>query len=431
MTHGRLASASRWRLLFLAVQGTAGLALFSVLAHVLPHRAFAATAIAQGVIVIAQSIGDFGLSQAAVAVLPARIAAAPAAADQLIAGAARAYLGATCVGIVLTLAIAAFVPSAAAGPVAVSSLGTAAAIAVAGADGLLRSRGEFRRPLALVAASELASFAGLPVALATHSALATCAAVGVGMALGAVPAAIALVRFTALRPRAPLRAFVRAALPLGLAQVFISIATRADTLMAGLVSGLVAGATFEGCWRIYQLSQYVAGGVASAAAPFIADALGAGRPADALKILRTLSLRLLAIGVAGGATIYFARTPIAELLAGTLGPEVARALPALAIVSPLQAVSLAAYYALIGQDGQRRLVLGAIVAGAVVNVALAAPLGSELGGRGIVIGCACGQAATALLLLATAMPFIGRTRRDASRRGASVETPSGFARPIR
>jgi Na+-driven multidrug efflux pump len=201
--------------------------------------------------------------------------------------------------------------------------------------------------------------------------------------------------------------------------------------MAGLVSGLVAGATFEGCWRIYQLSQYVAGGVASAAAPFIADALGAGRPADALKILRTLSLRLLAIGVAGGATIYFARTPIAELLAGTLGPEVARALPALAIVSPLQAVSLAAYYALIGQDGQRRLVLGAIVAGAVVNVALAAPLGSELGGRGIVIGCACGQAATALLLLATAMPFIGRTRRDASRRGASVETPSGFARPIR
>jgi len=425
LTHGRLASASRWRLLFLAVQGTAGLALFSVLAHVLPHRAFAATAIAQGVIVIAQSIGDFGLSQAAVAVLPARIAAAPAAADQLIAGAARAYLGATCVGIVLTLAIAAFVPSAAAGPVAVSSLGTAAAIAVAGADGLLRSRGEFRRPLALVAASELASFAGLPVALAT------CAAVGVGMALGAVPAAIALVRFTALRPRAPLRAFVRAALPLGLAQVFISIATRADTLMAGLVSGLVAGATFEGCWRIYQLSQYVAGGVASAAAPFIADALGAGRPADALKILRTLSLRLLAIGVAGGATIYFARTPIAELLAGTLGPEVARALPALAIVSPLQAVSLAAYYALIGQDGQRRLVLGAIVAGAVVNVALAAPLGSELGGRGIVIGCACGQAATALLLLATAMPFIGRTRRDASRRGASVETPSGFARPIR
>jgi O-antigen/teichoic acid export membrane protein len=431
LTHGRLASASRWRLLFLAVQGTAGLALFSALGHILPHRAFAATAIAQGVIVIAQSIGDFGLSQAAVTVLPARIAAAPADGDELIAGAARAYLGATCVGLLLTGAIAAFVPSAAAGPVAVSALGAAAAIVVAGADGLLRSRGEFRRPLALMASSELAGFAGLPVAITTHSALATCAAVGGGMALGSLPAAITLVRFIALRPQAPLGPFVRAGVPLGLSQVFISLATRADTLLAGLVSGLVAGATFEGCWRIYQLSQYVAGGVASAAAPFIADALGGGRPYDALRILRAMSLRLLMLGIAGGGILYLGRTPIADLLAGTLGTQVARALPALAIVSPLQALSLAAYYTLIGRDGQRRLVLAAIIAGAVVNLALAAPLGRELGGRGIVIGCACGQAATALLLLAAALPFVRRTRRDASQHAASADVPPGLARPLR
>lgn len=430
LTHGRLASASLWRLLFLAVQGTAGLALFSALGHVLPHRAFAATAIAQGVIVIAQSIGDFGLSQAAVSVLPARIAGAAGDADELIAGAGRAYLGATCAGLVLTLAIAAFVPSAAAGPVAISSLGTAAAIVVAGADGLLRSRGEFRRPLVLMAASELAGFAGLPVAILTHSALATCAAVAGGMALGAVPAAIALMHFTALRPRAPMRGFVRAGLPLGLAQVFISLATRADTLLAGLVSGLVAGAAFEGCWRIYQLSQYVAGGVASAAAPFIADALGDRRADDALRILRTLSLRLLTTGIAGGAILYLGRKPIAELVAGTLGTQVARALPALAIVSPLQALSLGAYYTLIGRDGQRRLVLAAIVAGAVVNIALAAPLGSQLGGRGIVIGCACGQAVTALLLLATMLPFIRRTRHDAGPGAANTDRPPELVRPL-
>ena len=70
-----MTSATTWRLAFLVIQGGSSVVLFAALGHLLSEGALAATAVAQGVIVIAQSVGDFGLSQAAVAVLPARIAA--------------------------------------------------------------------------------------------------------------------------------------------------------------------------------------------------------------------------------------------------------------------------------------------------------------------------------------------------------------------
>jgi O-antigen/teichoic acid export membrane protein len=409
---GRIAAASAWRLLFLAVQGGASVVLFAALGHLLSPRAFAATAVAQGVIVIAQSIGDFGLSQAAVAVLPRRIAAGGTKAE-LLSGAATAYIGAISLALIVTLSAVSIVPGAAAAPVAVSALASAAAVAVSGADGILRAQGDFRRPFALMAASELAGFAGVPVAAVTGSAFWTCAAVALGMGVGAAPAAAVLVSLRRASPRAQVRPFARASAPLGVSQVFIALATRVDTLLAGALAGLVAGGTFEGCWRVYQLSQYLAGGIASAAAPFIASALGAGRAVDALRLLRRLALELLGIGLLGGAVLYLLRTPIAALLAGNLGRPVAHALPALAFISPLAAVSLVAYYTLIGQEGQRRTVLMAIAAGAGVNLALAGALGADLGARGVVIGCAAGQGVTAVLLLAWFAPFARRLRRQA------------------
>ena len=140
-----------------------------------------------------------------------------------------------------------------------------------------------------------------------------------------------------------------------MSQLFNAISTRADTLIAGLVSGLVAAGTFEGAWRVYQLGQYLAGGVASALAPFIAHRLGAARATEALGLVKRLALLLAGLGLAAGVALYVLRTPLADLLAGARG-GCRRAITPFAIVSPIQAVSLVAYYTLIGQDGRRRAV---------------------------------------------------------------------------
>jgi O-antigen/teichoic acid export membrane protein len=425
----RMAGAKAWRLTYLAIQGGSSIVLFSALSHLLPAPAFAATAIAQGVIVIVQSIGDFGLSQAAVTVLPTRIARTSDRRVELLSGAATTYLGAACLGAVLTLAVATVVPAGATGPVAVSALATAAVIVVSGADGILRSQGIFRRPVLLMAASELAGFVGLPVAAATHSALWTCTAVALGMSVGSGAAAAVLVRLSRASQRRQIREYVRASVPLGFSQVLIALGTRADTLLAGLVAGLFAGGTFEGSWRVYQLGQYAAGGVASAAAPFIADALGAGRSGDGMRMLRRLLLELLALGIVAGAFVYELRTPISVLLAGGLGHEVARALPALAIVSPVVAVGTAAYYTLIGQDGQRGFVLLAIAVGTVANLTLATILGLDHGARGVVLGCAVGQGLTSVILLTRLVAFVKALTRRRSSSRSPTEPDAEFVRP--
>ena len=425
----RIAGATRWRLAFLAIQGGSSVVLFSALSHLLPARALAATALAQGVIVIAQAIGDFGLSQAAVTVLPARIAEARGGATALLSGAATAYLGATCLAGLLTLAAVPFVPASAAAPVAVSALAAAAAVVVAGADGILRSQGDFRRPVLLMAASELAGFAGLPAAALTGSAFWTCAAIAVGMAAGASGAVLALLQIQRRARPASLRSFVSASVPLGVSQILIAAATRADTLLAGSISGLIAAGTFEGCWRVYQLSQYLAGGVASAAAPFIADRLGAGRPQDAAALLGRLVLRIASAGVVLAAGLYLLRSPIADLLTGSLGMHVSRSLPALVLVSPLGAIGFIGYYAVIGQDGQRRYVLVTFAAGAAVNLVLATVLGRAHGASGIVVACAAGQAVTNLLLIVRLGLFL-RSLRQAPTPGATSCTPTGISRPV-
>jgi O-antigen/teichoic acid export membrane protein len=394
-----MTGAAVWRLVFLAVQGGGSVVLFATLGHILDRPVFAATAIAQGVIVLAQAIGDFGLSQAAVTVLPTRIAGRPDKEAELLGGAAIAYFGAAALGFALTLLVVPLVPSAARGPVAVSAPAAAASVIVAGADGILRSRGEFRKPLLLMALSEGLGFAGLPVAALTHSAVWTCAAVSAGMALGALAAWLTLARFRRRGHAAAFWPFARASAPLGLSQVFIVLSTRADTLLAGALSGLIAAGTFEGTWRLYQLSQYVAGGVASAAAPFVADALGADRLRTGLRLLRTLCLRLLAIGVAGGAVLYLARDPISRVLTGSLAGPVAHAIAPFALLCPLAAVGLAAFFTLAGRDGERRFVLAANALGAAVNLAVSSALAPSIGARGVVIGCAVGLAVMNMLLL--------------------------------
>ena len=158
----RVLGASLWRMTFLLVQGGGSVVLAASLGHILDARTFATTLLVQGVLVIAQTIGDFGLAQATVTILPAWIARSPESARRLLASASRAYLYAAGAAMVLTVVSAALVPEAARVPILVSAPAAAATVIVAGADGLLRSQGEFRRPVLFVAASEIGGFAGIP-----------------------------------------------------------------------------------------------------------------------------------------------------------------------------------------------------------------------------------------------------------------------------
>jgi O-antigen/teichoic acid export membrane protein len=418
----RLIGASIWRFTFLGLQGGASVVLFAILGHALPRNAFAATALAQGVLVIAQAIGDFGLSQAAVTMLPARIAAAPDQERALLAGASLAYLGAGTAALALTLLSIVFVPSAAVVPIAVSAPAAAATVLVTGADGILRSRGEFRRPVLLMAASEIGGFIGIPVAIATRSADWTCVAVSIGTTLGAAGAVMLLVRLLAPGAPAMARPFARASVPLGLSQVFIVLGTRFDTLLAAALSGLLAAGTFEGDWRTYQLGQYAVGALATAAAPFVADKLGAGEIDEALHLLGQLMRRLLVVGLAVGAVLYLARDPIAHALAGSLARPVAGGLPILSGLSPLGAVTLAAFYTLIARDGHRRYVLFCVAVGAVTNLAVAAALAPSLHVHGVLIGCVAGSALSDVLILARLATLVRSLRQGAAEgRVATIE----------
>jgi O-antigen/teichoic acid export membrane protein len=282
----------------------------------------------------------------------------------------------------------------------------------------------------LVAASELGGFVAVPVAAATGSAIWACAAMSVGTLVGAAGSLVVLLRFrragTGAKPA--FASFVRASVPLGLSQVFIALGTRADTLLAGAVSGLLAASTFEGSWRTYQLGQYAAGAVATASAPFVADALGAGRHAEAVRLLRRLIGGLFLIGIAVSAVLYIARNPIARVLTGTLAGPVSGVLPVVAVVSPVAAIGLVAFYTLISQEGQRRFVLTASAVGAAVNIVLAGALARGLGARGVMIGCTCGLVVTNVMLLLRLASLVRHLRVRDRTQPAATE-PSALAHP--
>jgi O-antigen/teichoic acid export membrane protein len=219
------------------------------------------------------------------------------------------------------------------------------------------------------------------------------------------------------------RTFGRASIPLGLSQVFIVLGTRFDTLLAGALSGLIAAGTFEGVWRTYQLGQYAVGALATAAAPFIADKLGAGELDEALRLLGQLLRRLLLVGIAAGAVLYIARGPLADVLAGSLHRRVANGLPILALLSPLAAVTLPAFYTLITRDGERRRALGFFIVGAVVNLAVAASLAPSEHVHGVLVGCVIGSATTDLLLLGRLVVVVRALRQESP--GATVPAGNG------
>jgi O-antigen/teichoic acid export membrane protein len=400
-------AATIWRAGYLLIQGGLSVLLFAVLARVLGSRAFAAAAVAQGVLVLAQAVADLGLSQGAVTVLPARLAAED---DR----GARKMLGGAALGFCLAATLAFFVcggasfivPGAARTAVLLIAPAAAVTVLVSCADGLLRAQGQFRRPVVLVTCSRLAAFAGVIGAAATGSAAGTSAAISLGTILGSIPASRVAVRYLHVGAVREMRWFLVSALPLALAQLTFVAAGRINTLILSPVSGVRAGAVFEAAWRLFQLGQYAAGALATGAAPFLADALGGKRWGEFRGLLRKVGAAAIVGGLLGGVALLAFGHELGVLFADSLGHAVGRALIPLALATPLAFLNFLLVTALAPSERYRRWILPASLASAVVNIGLVGVLADTKGARGGTIAAAAGTAVMTLVLLPAAARFV-------------------------
>lgn len=377
LTRDRIPEATAWRYGYLVVQGGLSLLLYLVLAAALSTDAFNAAATALGVLVIAQAISDFGFSQAAVAVLPNPLAYGRVVnSEDMDAGAAAAFLVGSIAAAMLCCLAALAVPSAGRLPVVLVAPAAATSVLLAGLDGLLRSRGDFSRPILYVTLSRLAAFCAVPVAFATESASLTCAAVSAGSLLGAAPALRDTTRvIRSGDPRPTTVPFLRAAAPLGVSNLMIVGGTRVNTIVLAASASLTAAAVFESAWRLFQLGQYLIGGAATAVAPFIASALARGERLEVRRLIVRWAGALLAAACLFGGALLALRGPVCDAAFGGLGGAVSRALIPLAIVLPLNVLLLLATVTQAARSSHDRvLVMLAYAAGAVVNLALVVAL---------------------------------------------------------
>lgn len=414
----RVKAATGWRFAYLAAQGGLSTALLACLAHVLPPDAFAPVAVALGTLVVAQAVGDFGLSHAAVTVLPSRLAALPTKRRELLAGAARASLWAAAGGVALTVLAAGAVPGDARAAVLLIAPAAGAAVVVAGIDGLMRAEGEFRKPVELVLFSRLGPFLAVPVAALTDSASWASASVSAGATVGTLPAAMGLLRYTRLSDDPLIGSMAKAAAPLGVSQLLIVGSGRLNTVFLSALASVPAAATFEGAWRLYQLGLYVAGGLATAVAPFIGHAVGTQQYRQLLTGVRQGILVLLSIGGIWTLALLLFREPVSEVLFGdTFGARVADAVLPLALVTPLGFVAFLATVTMATSRGGRVVILLANAGGAVVNLVLVLALAPDHGARGGALAAALGVAVTSSVLmigLVTSMRSAARLARSTS-----------------
>jgi O-antigen/teichoic acid export membrane protein len=408
----RLPRATVWRFAFLLAQGGMSLLLFSVLAHMLPASQFAPTAIAQGVLVIAQAVSDFGLSQAAVIALPSSLAARPQDAPNLMRGASLVFMVAAVAAFVLVLLAVAVVPPSARLPVALIAPASSMSVVVAGSDGILRAVGEFRRPVILVSLSRAGSFLGVLAAIG-GSAWLTCAGISLGTLLASLPASLLLLRRYRAGTTTACRELVRTALPLGFGDLLMMAAGRLNTIWLSAISGTVAGAGFESAWRLFQLSLYVVGGLATGAAPFVAHALGAGHYRDLSRILRRVGAVTVLSGLALGLGIYIVRYPVSEVLFGRLGEQVAGAITPLAVLTPLCFAGFLATMVLAASARDRWVIVAASAFGAVINLVLVIILVPSRGLQGGALACAIGLGVAQIGLLLRLSKLMRRLRRSA------------------
>jgi O-antigen/teichoic acid export membrane protein len=417
-----LGRATAWRFAYLLSQAGLGLVLFIVLAQVLDPDAFAIAALAQAVLVIAQALGDFGLSQAAVTVIPARLAREPGSRARVMKGAARAFGLAAIAALVLGTVAAALVPASARLATLLVAPAAAASVVVSGADGLLRAQGEFRRPVALVTLSRLGAFLAVPAAVITDSAAWASLGLSVGVVLATLPAGRILVKSHRASSDGDASEMLRAAGLLGTAQIFIIAAGRLNTVILGSLISVRAAAAFEGAWRLFQLGQYAAGGLATAAAPIIGAAVGGGPDSELRSVLRKLTLALGAGGVMYGALLLFAGPRVSPLLLGEVGEDVADVLLPFALLSPLAFLGFLAMVTLAASPADRKSVPLAYLFGSVLSIGLVLLLSESHGLAGATAGCGIGWGVAQLLLIRRLVPFLRNAKVHPVARPASSGT---------
>ncbi len=401
-----LGKATAWRFGYLLSQSGLSLILFIVLAQILDPEAFAVAAVAQAVLVIAQALGDFGLSQATVTVLPARLAREPESKGPAMQAAARVFGLAALAAVLLTVVAALVVPPSARLATLLVAPAAAAAVLMSGADGLLRATGEFGRPVVLVTISKAGAFLAVPAAVISDSAAWASFGLSVGALLATLPAVHILRSYYRGAPRGDATELLRAARPLGGAQVFILSAGRANTIALSSLVSLRAAAAFEAAWRLFQFGQYAAGGIATGAAPIIGSSVGHGRSAELTRVLTKLTVALSVSGCLFGGLLLLAGPAVSPVLFGEVGEEVADVLLPFALLSPLAFVGFLALVTLTACPEERRSVLIAYLVGAIVSVGLVVLLSDSRGVSGAAEGCAIGWALAQALLIWRLIPFL-------------------------
>lgn len=409
--------------MYLFAQAGISFITFAGLALLLSTREFAPASVALGVVVIAGALADLGLSPTTISVLPARLALMPEASAQILSGAAKAFYWAAGVALLLPLIVIPGLDHSSRLCVLAIAPAAPAYVFVAAADSILRTGGEFRRPVLLVGLSRLGGWAALPTAAVTGSGPWSCAAVTFGTLAATAPAFRFVARVRAADPTASAGDTVRTSLPLGLSQVFVVLGGRADTVILGTAVSAAAAAAFETAWRFFQIGQYFAGAVSTGVAPFLGDALGRHRRDELDRLLlRALAIVTVAGFLFSGLTLVL-RRPITELLVGDVAAGAASALLPLALVSPLAFAGFVGTIALSMSRSDRRIILVANVLGATTNLALALILIPHHHAAGAGVAAATGLVVTQTVILGRLVAFRRRLREapDIGRPPASIE----------
>jgi O-antigen/teichoic acid export membrane protein len=367
----RALEGTAWRFVYLIAQAGISLATFAGLALILPTREFAPASVALGVLVIAGALADLGLSASAISILPARIARNPDASAEILSGAVRAFYLAASVAFLIPLLAVPGIGSSARLSVLLVAPAAPAYVLVAAADSILRAGGEFRRPVLLVMLNRAGGTLALPVAAATGSGAWSCAAVAFGTVAATSPCFRLLTRIRAAEPDARAADIIRAALPIGLSQLFVVLGGRANTVILSSTVSTTAAAAFETAWRLFQTGQYFAGAVATGIAPFLGDALGRQRRTELDRLLLRALVIVSCAGLLFCGLLLAVRQPLAHLLVGELGSDTANVLVPLALVSPLTFAGFVGTIALVMSGVDRKVVLAANAVGAAINLGLA------------------------------------------------------------
>lgn len=386
-------SALGLRVVYLGLQGGSSVLLLSALAHTLDKDAFAAVAVALGTAVVVQAVADLGLSNGVASVTSRRVA--EGGGEKVLASAALMFLVASALAGGGMLAAAFVYDGQVRDATILLSPMAAAAVVLAGADAVLRVRGEFGAQVRLVAVARALPMLAVVVAIASQSSSSTAVAIAVLSVVGTWPA-LRLVRKSARGGTVSgMREVIQDCLPFGGAQLSIVGSARLNTVVMGTNSA-AAAAAFEGAWRVFQAAQYLGGAAASAVGPLTSAALGRGERAAVRQTISRALIVLMPAGVVLGGLLLLAADQLGQWLFPAVASDASRAIVALAVATPFGLGGQVVLGVLGSLARERALLPWAFGLGTVTNLAF---LASDTTAFGAAVGAAAGVTVANGLLL--------------------------------